>query len=579
MPHLLVWSCGPVQDFIATARKGRDLWFGSWLISEVARAASQAAASQGARLIMPASPPTEDENVPNKLLVMVDDAPATIAHEMDEAARGSLLAQAELAFGQLEDRLPRGAAAFDRPAATAQVKDLLELAWASAPVGPSGLQVARRDAEALLAARKSHRTFAPSPGARAGVPKSSLDGLRESVVRTDDHDRSAAYALRLGMRPKERLSGVDVLKRHGSSLKLQRKERAHVASTSHFAAAPFLRAATEHPGYDEALRIYKADLRDAGVPEECLQGDGLDAHLLYANRLHEFVDGSGPLCTAENALRHFKRAVSGEDTPPLGAYYAILLGDGDRVGLALDRLDSEDALKAFSQALGTFARHGESLVEASGGQAIYAGGDDVLAFLPVDRALAAARALRSAFQDHLTPLVNPPPTFSLGIAVCHHLWPLDRALAEARAAERRAKQRIRKDRSVVGRNSWAIHLRRRGGAPVYCAGTWATEGPPFGSLAAFQTAYVEGGVLPRGLPYDLDVIRQTLEDPDTKSRIPVDVATSWARGILRQKVSAGPARAEATRIVADAIARDGLRETTARLLVARSLTGTLGDDA
>ena len=36
--HLLAVSIGPVQEFIAAARKTRDLWYGSALLSDVARA-------------------------------------------------------------------------------------------------------------------------------------------------------------------------------------------------------------------------------------------------------------------------------------------------------------------------------------------------------------------------------------------------------------------------------------------------------------------------------------------------------------------------------------------------------------
>ena len=39
-PWLLAISIGPVQEFIAAARKTRDLWFGSTMLSEVARAAA-----------------------------------------------------------------------------------------------------------------------------------------------------------------------------------------------------------------------------------------------------------------------------------------------------------------------------------------------------------------------------------------------------------------------------------------------------------------------------------------------------------------------------------------------------------
>ena len=40
MPYLLALSLGPVQEFIAAARKTRDLWFGSELLSGAARAAA-----------------------------------------------------------------------------------------------------------------------------------------------------------------------------------------------------------------------------------------------------------------------------------------------------------------------------------------------------------------------------------------------------------------------------------------------------------------------------------------------------------------------------------------------------------
>ena len=42
MSHLLAISVGPVQEFIAAARRTRDLWFGSYLLSEISRAVAKA---------------------------------------------------------------------------------------------------------------------------------------------------------------------------------------------------------------------------------------------------------------------------------------------------------------------------------------------------------------------------------------------------------------------------------------------------------------------------------------------------------------------------------------------------------
>ena len=38
--HLMIFHIGPVQEFIASARRSRDLWFGSWLLSELSKAAA-----------------------------------------------------------------------------------------------------------------------------------------------------------------------------------------------------------------------------------------------------------------------------------------------------------------------------------------------------------------------------------------------------------------------------------------------------------------------------------------------------------------------------------------------------------
>ena len=40
--HLVVFHVGPVQEFIASARRSRDLGFGSWLMSELSKAAAEA---------------------------------------------------------------------------------------------------------------------------------------------------------------------------------------------------------------------------------------------------------------------------------------------------------------------------------------------------------------------------------------------------------------------------------------------------------------------------------------------------------------------------------------------------------
>src|SRR5690606_23681928 len=79
-------------------------------------------------------------------------------------------------------------------------------------------------------------------------------------------------------------------------------------------------------------------------------------------------------------------------------YVACLVADGDRMGKAIDRLGSAAEHRAFSEALAGFASQARKVIERDHrGALIYAGGDDVLAFLPLPEALSCAEELRRGF--------------------------------------------------------------------------------------------------------------------------------------------------------------------------------------
>ena len=200
-----------------------------------------------------------------------------------------------------------------------------------------------------------------------------------------------------------------------------------------------------------------------------------------------------------------KRHKLGE--PP--AYYAVLALDGDQIGRWLSgekspavrevisaraveyfsnnikNADVEKWLKSprplspswhlqFSEALAHFGLYAARRIveEIHHGQLIYSGGDDVLAMLPADAAIACALDLRAAFQGNYQsmseacrrlfrsdapkgflwlqspkqgeptwPLLVPGPrmTVSVGLAIGHVKEPLQDMIAEAQAAEKRAK--------------------------------------------------------------------------------------------------------------------------------------------
>lgn len=117
----------------------------------------------------------------------------------------------------------------------------------------------------------------------------------------------------------------------------------------------------------------------------------------------------------------------------------------------------------LSSRLITFALHETRRIveEKYFGKLIYAGGDDVLALLPVNTVLKCAYELQKQYQK----TVNSRATMSAGIVIAHHKYPLSLALKAVRSAEKKAK-------NVLGRNAFCVQLITHSGEIRECGGKW-----------------------------------------------------------------------------------------------------------
>jgi CRISPR-associated protein Cmr2 len=134
------------------------------------------------------------------------------------------------------------------------------------------------------------------------------------------------------------------------------------------------------------------------------------------------------------------------------------------------------------------------------GKLIYAGGDDVVAMVSIGEALECAETLRAAFSGHLksdqektlhnlevtldddessngfivhkwgsreviSTTLGPRATASCGIAIAHYMYPLKQAMADARKAEKYAK-------NTLGRDAFAVNVVKRSGETVLSGAKW-----------------------------------------------------------------------------------------------------------
>jgi len=542
---LIVFHVGPVQDFIATARRSRDLWFGSWLLSELAKAAALEIVKQNGNdiscLVFPAPADLEqlrsfDFNVPNKVMALIKCDPAELGGAVKEAVLRRL--------GEIcDDAYKKVKGGFNREVAEQQVKDFPEFFWASYSFN-GDYKKARDFAEALLNARKVTRNFAPATwGSTAS--KCSLDGSRESVIPEDAYKMEESelrekYRLQRG----ERLCGVCLLKRHG-----RRGPQEYFFSTSHVAALPLLERLTEE--HRPLVEKYIAKLKELGITEDALEKvwpqhpvfGPYDGHLLFEERLHEFFQEEEKLLEAKKALRAFlNEAFDGKKPLP---YYALLLADGDHMGKVIDAQETPEKHRELSRAQSRFAREAREIVKEHQGSLIYSGGDDVLALVPLHTVLACARRLAETFRLRLANFKvkdgekEMSPTLSVGIAVAHHLAPLSDVLELARTAEKAVK-------SVEGKNALAVALSKRSGVERTVKGTW-------GTLDRWLEWFIElhrTEAIPDGAAYELRDLASQLETSDDELKETLQkAAREEAKRILRRK----KARRGAERIAEDVL--------------------------
>lgn len=460
MKFLLTLSLGPVQDFIAAARKTADLYAGSDLLVSVARAVTLHLGDHG-QLIFPADPKSDGAN---KILILLEEGkdPAALASSAKQVAQDTLEEFWAAAFQQLH---PEQRALTDEPRARAQLSSFLEVyaAWWLLE-SEAGYSVARKSVDRLLAGRKALRDFEVIEQQDEGIPKSPLDPARACVFKVPEvyEALKAGGVLTqspLNLKGNEFLDAVSLLKRtNGSSLKTV-----------------------------------------------------LNTHTL-----------------AHRSITLEAKNRDEDDWIPGYAYFAVLVADGDRMGAKISVNDTLKAHQTLSKNLDEFAKLAQGskltqgIVDKHHGFCVYAGGDDVLAFLPVTTAVQCARELARAFEKAVQ------GTLSVGVAIVHYREPLSVSLEQARAAEKAAKNKAGKTDAERG-NRLALALHTRGGAPLEVVYLWDDLKLLENALNAYAT-----GAVSRGFPYELRELALGWP-PELETVEGMEVLNAETRRILKRK--------------------------------------------
>ena len=495
--YVLTLSIGPVQGFIASARRSRDLWSGSWLLSEMAKAASKRLFEAGAQMVFPfvdgatkgRLEPCDrmDDNfsVGNKIQVQVEAADDAEVRDLVEQAKAAVQLRFETIARQARQDLN---AALRDEIWQMQLDDYLEIQAAWVRITEKGYSDASQRAASALAARKASRDFIPAHAADAWdkrfmLPKSSLDGARETVLlekANGDADLSDVARRKLGLSRSEQLDCAGIVKRLGGNSE-QFTPVTRVAADAWLQGLPENELSELCDAYEPLIAM---NLATRVKGNQGIYADfPFDAQLLYRNRLYAALsdnENGADASELENVLNPIWHKY-GEPC----SYWVMLLADGDRMGELLDKAKTIEEHQAITEALSTFAESVPAKMRDFRAQCVYAGGDDVLGFVPLDQAVDCADALRQAFSACLKKVsdvlkAEKAPTLSVGLAICHISTPLGNVRRLAKHAEKVAKgDNYPADQQ---RNGLGITLSVRSGSDSDWRVQWSDEA----GLAAFK---------------------------------------------------------------------------------------------
>jgi len=608
--YLYVLSIGPVQDFIKAARTTRDLWFGSHLLSEISKAAAKKIAdSKGNHLIFPALN-TEDKelqpaddpksfNVANVILAQLPEGsdPSTVNQNAQGAAKARWMDYAIEAKG-------KAGTAVREEIWKEQVDDVIEFYSAWVPLD-NNYSASWKRVMRLLNGRKSVRDFI-QPLPHAGIPKCSLDGARESVLEKDLEDKRI---IQMRLASNEQLCAVGLTKRLGG--------KNVFPSVVRVAADPWIRgvwASGPEPRkrLEEIAEICKNNKDIASNYNDNLYQDfPYDCDVLFPSKLAEMIRPPERIRAhqkkswekmlpdsdreAASKIRDLTEILqkSGKDKNEKSCfgfgepdpYLAILVADGDRIGKIISARKSQEDHRAFSQKLAVFASEARRIVQTNRhGRLVYSGGDDVLAFLPVDTCLDAARDLHETFCDLLRNFLDDDgnlPTLSVGIAIGHSNEPLEDLLEFGREAEQAAKKGGSADDD---RNGLAIHFHTRsGGEPIRIRDQWKSRGAKGLDERLMEFAGMHRNEqLPDKAAYDIRELAEVYKDKEWGRLAPEEFGTliaADARRLLKRKKAGGDSNSLTQEQIADLLngvdsykAICGLAD---QLILARKLAGAM----
>lgn len=486
MSHHFHFTLGPVQGFVAQARRTRDFWAGSFILSWLTGVAMNATTQAGGKIVFPIpdqsfldaiagkgnNKPTQG-TLPNRFKAEVSadfdgNAVITAVKSAWQALATVVYAADIKAHANTQTK-----AIWDR-----QVSNFFELSWA---------MVKQNNSLPVIDLRKNWRThFTPSEG---GHKCSLMEGWQElsgiEGFRKDDNDKRKAFWNKIRNQPNfgrdlvdnESLCAMAFIKRrfahHFHEVKGNiygwKLPTNHVPSVALLAALPTLEA-LDKAGYHHGEDFTKAWTDCGGergeqssLPMSIRHNKalGLDGIAWFSNTYENPTSYGLKAEKVQDAQNVLKALYKETDVKEPSPFYAILMMDGDSLG---KQMSDDKKQPLITAGLNKFTSGVKEIVDNHNGFLIYAGGDDVLAIMPLESALACAKALRDSYIKSFDSSMTT--SISAAVIFAHIKTPLSKVLHDAHHVLDDAAK------DCAGRDAIAVQVVKQSGKHLLWAMPW-----------------------------------------------------------------------------------------------------------
>ena len=498
------FTIGPVQDFVAQARRTRDLWSGSFLLSYLAGCAIKCIQDKGGEIEIPdvredrlldwiKKPRDKKDNpiigsLPNRFEASAPN-PAIAAGDAAIAVSSAWRKIGNVVFDKYVKEVA-GHGVGTKEIWDRQIESFWEISW-----------TIDSDIDSINDRKYWRSHIPPIEGGDhctimgdwqeiSGFVRSKSREVREKqdLFWTELRKGTGGMDLREG----ERLCSISLIKRmfpRASEKAIGWPVRAeNWPSTAYVAAIPWLKLAAEKAPilcerYARDVLTEASDVSRPGISEKVgISSNSLTAGFLNLDGNFYFTNAidncdSTPLnstpfnedCKNEDQetqqVRYRLKSTLIDLVREVGSspssFYGMLIMDGDNMGSLIKEKGA-----SVSSALANFTGYVQKIVKDHNGVTIYAGGDDVLAMLPVEKAIECSLMLSNCYRESFKSISDPRATISAGLIFTHYRVPLSAALHEAHYI----LDDVAKDQN--GRGSVAISVLKPSGKYCQWTATW-----------------------------------------------------------------------------------------------------------